>query len=154
MSNSAYTPCITCGACCAHFRVSFHWSESDPSLGGTVPAELTEKISEHLVAMKGTNCSRPRCTSLQGEIGTLVHCNIYTQRSSTCREFSFSWENNVSHDRCDQARAAHGLPPLLPPAILLNPQPVMESTVTDKTLLSPTIQVFTLDENALAVPTS
>ncbi|HOC10952.1 MAG TPA: YkgJ family cysteine cluster protein, partial [Thermomonas sp.] len=20
-------PCLSCGACCAYFRVSFHWSE-------------------------------------------------------------------------------------------------------------------------------
>ena len=26
-------PCLTCGACCAHFRVSFHWSEADPDQG-------------------------------------------------------------------------------------------------------------------------
>ncbi|RBD00840.1 YkgJ family cysteine cluster protein, partial [Xanthomonas oryzae pv. oryzae] len=26
-------PCLTCGACCAYFRVSFHWSEADPALG-------------------------------------------------------------------------------------------------------------------------
>ncbi|RBD09468.1 YkgJ family cysteine cluster protein, partial [Xanthomonas oryzae pv. oryzae] len=25
-------PCLTCGACCAYFRVSFHWSEADPAL--------------------------------------------------------------------------------------------------------------------------
>ena len=27
-------PCRTCGACCAFFRVSFHWSEAAPALGG------------------------------------------------------------------------------------------------------------------------
>ena len=37
-------PCLTCGACCAHFRVSFHWSEADPEQGGAVPAALTEPL--------------------------------------------------------------------------------------------------------------
>lgn len=29
-------PCVSCGACCAYFRVSFYWAESE-SGGGTVP---------------------------------------------------------------------------------------------------------------------
>ena len=37
-------PCLTCGACCAFFRVSFHWSEADPEMGGVVPIELTEPL--------------------------------------------------------------------------------------------------------------
>ena len=37
-------PCLTCGACCAYFRVSFHWSEADPALGGRVPFELTAPL--------------------------------------------------------------------------------------------------------------
>ncbi|MEG6657786.1 YkgJ family cysteine cluster protein, partial [Pseudomonas aeruginosa] len=24
---STDNPCLTCGACCAHFRVSFYWGE-------------------------------------------------------------------------------------------------------------------------------
>jgi hypothetical protein len=128
MSDTAYNPCITCGACCAYFRASFHWSETEPSLGGTVPAELTEKISEHCVAMSGTNCSQPRCTALQGEIGKAVQCNIYPQRSSSCREFPYAWENNQPHDRCDKARAAHGLAPLQP-QIIFSP-PTLPTLVT------------------------
>ena len=34
-------PCESCGACCAQFRVSFYWSESDAHPGGRVPASLT-----------------------------------------------------------------------------------------------------------------
>jgi Fe-S-cluster containining protein len=114
MSDSEYNPCISCGACCAFFRASFHWCETDPALGGTVPAELTEKLTEHRVVMKGTDCSKPRCIALQGEIGVDVRCTIHPQRASVCREFPYSWENNEYHDRCDKARAAHGLPPLQP----------------------------------------
>lgn len=119
MSDPAYNPCTTCGACCHHFRVSFHWSETEPSMGGTVPAELTEKISPHRSAMKGTSCKQPRCVSLLGEVGKRVSCDIYPQRSSACREFAYAWENNQPHQRCDQARAAHGLPPLLPQTFAL-----------------------------------
>lgn len=42
MSN--LNPCMTCGACCAFFRVSFYWAEADDA-GGTIPARLTEQIS-------------------------------------------------------------------------------------------------------------
>ncbi|HWU69743.1 MAG TPA: YkgJ family cysteine cluster protein, partial [Pseudoxanthomonas sp.] len=37
-------PCLSCGACCAIFRVSLHWSEADPEQGGRVPIELTEPL--------------------------------------------------------------------------------------------------------------
>ena len=122
MSDSTYNHCTTCGACCQHYRVSFHWSETDPALGGIVPAELTEKINDHRVAMKGTSCKQPRCVSLHGEVGKRVSCTIYPQRSSSCREFAYSWENNQPEQRCDEARAAHGLPLLLPQAFeLLTP---------------------------------
>ncbi|ENO4720751.1 YkgJ family cysteine cluster protein, partial [Escherichia coli] len=42
MSNP--NPCMTCGACCAFFRVSFYWAEADDA-GGNVPVSLTEQIS-------------------------------------------------------------------------------------------------------------
>jgi hypothetical protein len=29
-------PCVSCGACCAHFRVSFYWAEADDAPGGIV----------------------------------------------------------------------------------------------------------------------
>ena len=45
-------PCLTCGACCAFFRVSFHWSEADPALGGQVPFELTESLADITRAQK------------------------------------------------------------------------------------------------------
>ena len=34
--------CQPCGACCAHFRVSFYWAEADDAPGGFVPAALTD----------------------------------------------------------------------------------------------------------------
>jgi Fe-S-cluster containining protein len=104
--------CQSCGACCASFRVSFHWSEADPALGGTVPPDLVEPAGFHFVSMRGTSVPGGRCECLRGELGREVSCSIYDARSSTCRDFG---EDPV---RCDAARAAHGLPSLglLPPA--------------------------------------
>ncbi len=110
-----HNPCLSCGACCAHFRVSFHWSEAEPFLGGRTPAELTVKVAPHRLAMAGTASTKPRCTALEGRIGRAVCCSIYDRRPSPCREFEASWHNGVPSERCDRARAAHGLPPLNPP---------------------------------------
>lgn len=113
-------PCLTCGACCAYFRVSFYWGEADSSLGGTVPAELTEDLSPFYRCMKGTNQKNPRCIALEGEIGQTSICKIYDLRSTSCWEFGVHWENGNYHlfgedlERCNRARAAWGLPPLLP----------------------------------------
>lgn len=93
-------------------RVSFYWSEADPSAGGLVPPELVEPVSPFLVCMAGTKHVGGRCVALHGEIGVNVSCTIYAARSSPCREFGDEPE------RCDQARARHGLPPLRPDQLL------------------------------------
>ena len=68
------------------------------------------------VAMKGTHQSQPlRCVCLQGEIGSFgTTCSIYEQRSSTCRGFwaSLEQDGETRSDYCDKARAAHGMAPL------------------------------------------
>lgn len=107
-------PCLSCGACCAHFRIAFHWSETDPSLGGTVPAELTEKLDPHRVVMRGTQARQPRCVALQGTIGQAAHCGIHPIKPSVCRQVEPSWEYGRHSPQCDKGRIAHGLRPLLP----------------------------------------
>lgn len=107
------SPCLSCGACCAHFRVSFYAGECQ-SVGGLVPDELVVPISPHLVAMRGTELKPVRCVALEGEVGCQVSCRVYESRSSTCREFSTSWEDGEHNPHCDAARAAYGLPPVLP----------------------------------------
>ncbi|MCK7592397.1 YkgJ family cysteine cluster protein [Pseudomarimonas salicorniae] len=107
-------PCLSCGACCAHFRVAFHWSEAEPFLGGTVPPQLTEKLDPHRLAMRGTQARAPHCTALQGAVGGEVACAIYAQRPSPCRELEAAWEFGRPSPQCDRARAAHGLPALTP----------------------------------------
>ena len=108
-------PCLSCGACCACFRVSFHWSESDPDLGGIVPAELTVKLDPHRVTMRGTEGGpTPRCVALAGTIGVDGHCGIYPQRPSVCREVEPAWEFDRASPQCDKGRLRHGLEPLTP----------------------------------------
>ncbi len=105
-------PCLRCGACCAHYRASFYWTEADDASPGGVPVELTARLTPHLRVMRGTDQPRPRCIALQGEIGRQVHCSIHPVRASVCRDYPPSYENGEPNPRCDQARAAHGLPPL------------------------------------------
>lgn len=107
-------PCLRCGACCAHFRVAFHWSEAEPDLGGVVPAALTEKLDAHRLTMRGTQASRPHCVALDGVPGHSTHCRIYAQRPSVCRDVQPSWEQGTSNPQCDKARLAYGMLPLTP----------------------------------------
>jgi hypothetical protein len=114
-SMSETNPCLTCGACCAHFRVSFYWGEC-ASAGGSVPDLLTVPIlGTHFVAMQGTDARPVRCVGLLGDVGGAVRCSLYEKRSSTCREFEAAWIHGEPNPHCDAARAAHGLPPLTPP---------------------------------------
>jgi uncharacterized protein len=107
-------PCLTCGACCAYFRVAFHWSEAEAALGGVVPPQLTEKLDPHRLSMRGTNAAQPRCVALIGMVGVAAHCGIYQRRPSVCREVQPSWESGTASAQCDKARAAHGLALLTP----------------------------------------
>lgn len=107
-------PCLSCGACCAHFRVAFHWSEADPATGGITPPALTEAFDPHRVVMRGTQSRTPRCVALHGEVGRQVACTIYAQRPSPCHALVAAWENGLPSPQCDRARLAHGLQPLTP----------------------------------------
>ena len=109
---SAEDLCLTCGACCATFRVSFYWGEAEASLGGVVPIELTEKLNDFRRVMRGTNQPRPRCIALEGDVGHCVTCTIYPTRPTPCRDFPVSWSNGEANEECDKARSAWGLPPI------------------------------------------
>ncbi|OWY37505.1 zinc/iron-chelating domain-containing protein [Xenophilus sp. AP218F] len=104
-------PCQSCGACCAHYRVSFYWAEADDG-GGATPHQMTEKLDAWSRCMRGTWSSRPRCCALRGEIGAAVACDIYPQRPTPCREVI------AGSAQCAQARRCHGLP-------VLSPQPAL-----------------------------
>lgn len=107
------SPCLSCGACCASFRVSFYRGEAIPG-PGAVPDELVEPVSAFHVAMRGTTTTPVRCVALDGQVGSAVTCSIYPLRASTCREFTASWEHGEPQPACDAARARWGLPALTP----------------------------------------
>lgn len=104
-------PCLSCGACCSVFRVSFHWSETFKESHG-VPEELSTQISPYVNAMNGTNQKDPKCEALRGQVGGRVLCAIYENRPNCCRTFKASYENNIHNLRCDDARKIKGIPPL------------------------------------------
>ena len=107
--------CLTCGACCAFFRASFPYREADDSTPGGVPVALTEDLTQFYRGMKGTDSKHPRCVALEGEIGSEVRCSIHPLRSTTCRDFPAAFEDGATpNERCDRARAAHGMAPLRP----------------------------------------
>ncbi len=95
-------PCLTCGACCASFRVDFSVHELDEQ-GGRVPSGLAVEVTGHTCRMRGTDHSPPRCAALTGKLGERAACGIYEWRPSPCREFE------AGSDACARARARHGL---------------------------------------------
>ncbi|KRG46911.1 ferredoxin [Stenotrophomonas panacihumi] len=106
-------PCLSCGACCAHFRVSLHWSEAEPSLGGRVPVELTDSLRAHERVMRGTSQAQPRCIALDADIGRHSRCTIHDRRPAVCAQVPASLEfGDQRSEQCDRSRAAYGLPPL------------------------------------------
>jgi Fe-S-cluster containining protein len=105
-------PCLSCGACCAAFRVAFHWSQAQPDQPDGVPAEMTLPLRHHERMMRGTELAPIRCVALQGSVGIQTHCSIYVSRPSPCRELGAAWEQGQPSVQCDRARAVHGLPAL------------------------------------------
>jgi len=99
-------PCMSCGACCALYRVDFHESEARAILQWVVP------VIGKTVRMRGTDASEPRCAALIGEVGVGVSCRIYPNRPSPCREFAPLAPLGVGSPECDRARRRYGLPPL------------------------------------------
>lgn len=114
MSEAPLHPCQECGACCAYFRVSFYWRETEEG-AFPVPRASTEEYSDFRLCMKGTNLKhRSRCVELEGKVGERVGCQIYLSRPTPCREFAAAFENGLGNPRCDEARARYGLRPLRP----------------------------------------
>lgn len=110
----APNPCVSCGACCAYFRVQFYWREANPGESeNLVPPGYFEELTEFHRCMKGTSKKHhPKCAGLGGKIGQNAACTIYPYRPTPCREFRASYSDGRHHPRCDEARRAHGLKPL------------------------------------------
>ena len=88
------------------YRVSFYWGEA-PMLG--LPDALTERVTPHIACMAGTNARRPRCAALGTGTAGPMACGVYERRPSPCHELQ------AGDDKCERARARHGLAPLRPP---------------------------------------
>ncbi len=95
-------PCLSCGACCASFRVDFSVHETQ-EMGGDVPDGLAMPVTDSLRRLRGTDHVPPRCAALSGRLGQQVACGIYEWRPSPCREFE------AGSDACQHARRRHGL---------------------------------------------
>ncbi|MBI4985645.1 MAG: YkgJ family cysteine cluster protein [Rhodocyclales bacterium] len=112
MSVAVDSACLSCGACCATYRVSFPCDEIDDVPGGRVPASLVERITAVMACMRGTERQPPRCAALSGEVGSRVSCVIYEFRPSACRDFAPLAAFGSADEACQDARRRHGLPPL------------------------------------------
>ena len=112
IASSAENECMRCGACCAAFRVAFHWSETETRSAFAVPFELATPIDPHRLAMRGTEGRAPRCVALDGSVGDSVRCTIYANRPSPCRDMRAAWSDGRPSEQCDRARARYGLKPL------------------------------------------
>lgn len=97
-------PCLSCGACCASFRVDFSVCELDGQ-GGRVPPGLADDVTGGTCRMRGTDHLPVRCAALTGQIGIKIACGIYEWRPSPCHELE------AGSDACERARLRQGLPP-------------------------------------------
>ncbi|MFT3812244.1 MAG: YkgJ family cysteine cluster protein [Acidovorax sp.] len=95
-------PCLSCGACCASFRVDFSVYEVQEH-GGSVPDGLAVEVNGSLCRMRGTDHVPPRCAALTGTVGWRAACGIYEWRPSPCREFE------AGSQACNRVRQRHGL---------------------------------------------
>lgn len=113
-------PCVSCGACCGYFRVSFYWAEAEDG-GGTVPLSLTEPLTPFLRCMQGTNSKSPAATRWTAR--SAKPCPARSTSIGPARaEFDQSGENGLRNEACDRARERYGLPPLPVPLPLSLPE--------------------------------
>lgn len=124
MLDTPENPCFSCGACCAHFRVSFYCGELTGGSGGVVPAELATMLNPVMACMKGTEAGKGRCIALKGTPGQPgMACTIYDNRPTPCREYPTWLDDGTPNPDCQRLRAAIDLPPLLPLASETSTQP-------------------------------
>jgi hypothetical protein len=113
MPSDDSNPCLNCGACCSHFRISFYHSELDYHPSGQVPDKLAVKVNDTFACMQGT-IDGGRCVALQGEIGKQISCAIYENRPSPCRKYAVWEEDGTPNHQCQTLRKQIGIVPLVP----------------------------------------
>lgn len=115
MATCEDNPCMSCGVCCNHFRISFYAGELASMPGGTVPDGMTSQLGPFRACMKGTEAGGGRCIALMGEVGQPgIGCAVYADRPTPCREFPVWLEDGTPNPDCQRLRQAHGLPMLTP----------------------------------------
>lgn len=132
MNETALNPCLTCGYCCAFYRISFYWAETESQY--FVPIQHTEPLDDFRRCMRGTNQPSPRCVALQGNMGQSIYCSVYPNRPGPCRDFPFSGENGIFNPRCEKIRLMHRLPLLMPDQIAEALAEIQVRAVTDSDL--------------------
>lgn len=70
-----------------------------------MPDEETTRVSPFLVAMRGTEHGKGRCSCLD-ETGM---CSIYESRPSCCREFPARMEDGSPNPKCTELKALYGV---------------------------------------------
>ena len=85
--------CLSCGACCAFFRVSFYWAE-----GISMPEHYTEPVTAVYSCMAGTNQASPRCIALQGTIGGKLVVGCMNSVALHVKKFKSLMINATKHD--------------------------------------------------------
>ena len=75
-------PCLSCGACCATFRVDFAREELQAE-GGCVPDGLAVELNDTLARLRGTDHAQPRCAALVGTVGVQASCGIYPSKEAS-----------------------------------------------------------------------
>ncbi len=113
MPTDASNPCLGCGVCCTHFRISFYFGELDTQPMGFVPNEKTSKINDFFACMQGTETGG-RCVALLGTPGENISCAIYSNRPTPCREFPVFMEDGNPNPKCNELRAKAGIPLIKP----------------------------------------
>lgn len=109
MPEDNSNPCLSCGACCEHYRISFYFGELDVN-GGCVPSELTTKVNDFYACTIGTEYGRGRCVALTGNSSDCsISCAIYDKRPSPCREFPVYMEDGTINPECNKVRKLKGL---------------------------------------------
>ena len=110
MADTEENPCLNCGVCCNHFRISFYFGEMDEHENGFVPSALTSKVNDFFACMKGTE-SGGRCIALEGTPGKGdIKCSIYHNRPTPCREFPVWLDDGTANPKCNELRERAGLP--------------------------------------------
>ncbi len=99
-------PCMSCGACCAYFKVQF-----DKKYNPQVPWQKIKVISHSEAVMLGTEEAKGRCKSLDGIVGENCRCNIYNSRPDVCESFTVWLNDGSQNPKCIEARKHHGLKP-------------------------------------------